>query len=99
MKKKLNKPELEGYRKGLPKPVYPTYTKSGGAIGDRSMEVAEEFMQTGSGVDDSKIENVDACPNEKFLNSNKQRFDSKGQVDAAGREVFGNYPDDLSKRD
>ena len=94
MKKKLNKPEIDGYRRGLPKPEKWAYTKSGGAIGDPSMQIAEEFIQSGSGVDES-VECVDATPNEKFLNTNRERFNKKGMDDAPGRVVFDNNLSDI----
>lgn len=50
-------------RKGLPKPKPAQRVRNGGAVGDSSMEDAEEWMQRGSGVSED-VRNVGAMPNE-----------------------------------
>jgi hypothetical protein len=92
VKKKLNKPEIDSHRRGMQKPAKWVYSKSGGAMGDQDMERMEDFLQSGSGVDET-VEDVGASPNEKFLNTNEERFNRKGQDDGPGRVVFGNYED------
>lgn len=48
------------------KPAPYTRTKSGGAVGDSSMAEMEEFMQSGSGVDET-VKAVGDMPNESIM--------------------------------
>lgn len=53
-------------RKGNPKLAPYSQTKSGGAMGDTSMRDADDWVQAGSGVDET-VKSVDSMPNESVM--------------------------------
>lgn len=46
------------------------WVRTGGAIGDNSMDKLDQYHEDGGGVDET-VEDVEAQPNAKFLNRKK----------------------------